>query len=76
MDQNFNEEKYKENIIEITLEEWNKINEAEDTLLIDIRDGVSYQHGYITGAVNIPREELLNNLDTLPDNKKIILYTQ
>ncbi len=74
MDQNFNEEKYKENIIEITLEEWNKINEAEDTLLIDIRDGVSYQHGYITGAVNIPREELLNNLDTLPDNKKIILY--
>ena len=74
MDQNFNEEKYKENIIEITLEEWNKINEAEDTLLIDIRDVVSYQHGYITGAVNIPREELLNNLHTLPYNKKIILY--
>ncbi|MDD2969912.1 MAG: rhodanese-like domain-containing protein, partial [Lachnospiraceae bacterium] len=89
MNQNFKEEKNEDNItdsitdniadsiagsmIEITLEQWNALRET-DTLLIDIRDSVSYQHGFITGAVNISREELLANPDTLPRDKKIILY--
>lgn len=85
MNQNFKEEKNEDNIkasiadsiadsmIEITLEQWDALKET-DILLIDIRDSVSYQHGFITGAINIPREELLANPDILSHDKKIILY--
>lgn len=47
---------------------------AQEYLLVDIRDEVSYNHGYITGAVNMSTEELTQNTGTLPRDKKIILY--
>ena len=34
------------------------INASGDTLIIDIRDELSFEYGHIDGAVNIPAEKL------------------
>lgn len=67
---------------EMSVEQLNGL--AADTyLLIDIRDEIAYNHGYITGAIHIEKAELENcikdisNLEkclNLPKDKKLILY--
>ncbi len=46
----------------------------DEFILVDIRNKTSYQNGYIPGAVNIPAEQLEENIEKLPKDKKIILY--
>ena len=58
---------------EITIEQWKKLS-SEEYLLIDVRDSISYNHGYIPGAINIEKDQLEEKLETLPKNKKLILY--
>lgn len=58
---------------EITVEQMKTISDQE-YLLVDIRDEISYNHGYILGAVNMSTEELAQDADRLPRDKKIILY--
>lgn len=58
---------------EISIEQLNNMP-VRDYLLVDVRDEVSYQHGFIPGAIHISMEELEKNKILLPDNKKIILY--
>ena len=51
------------------------INLSKDEfILVDIRSVASYQNGYIPGAINIPAEQLEENIEDLPKDKKIILY--
>jgi tRNA(Ile)-lysidine synthase TilS/MesJ len=47
---------------------------SEEYLLIDIRNNISYQHGFIPGAVNIEADKLEDSLDELPYDKKLIIY--
>ena len=46
---------------------------AGDSLLIDIRSKEDYDKGHLKGAVNIPFVEVVNYLDQLPRDKRIIV---
>lgn len=48
--------------------------QMEEYLLVDIRDKTSLGYGMIPGAISIFQEELIERLDELPKDKKIILY--
>ena len=58
----------------ITPEELNK-EDLRDFYLLDIRHKEDYEEGHISGAKNIFWKDLLKeeNLENLPNNKKIIL---
>ncbi len=58
---------------EITVQQLKALS-SQEYLLVDIRDEVSYNHGYIPGAVNMSTEELTQNMEKLPGNQKIIIY--
>ncbi len=45
-----------------------------DTILLDIRNPNELQDGVIKGSLNIPADQLDQNLDKLPKDKKIIAY--
>ena len=47
------------------------INTSGDTLIIDIRDELSFEYGHIDGAVNIPAEKL--DKSDLPKDKKLLI---
>lgn len=53
------------------------IESRQDFLLIDIRDGASYQAGHIKDAVNTPLAALTtaDSIKKLPDDKKIVVYS-
>lgn len=57
----------------ITVEEMKAMPENE-YILLDIRSSISYQHGYIPGAINIELESLEERMDELPRDRKIIVY--
>ncbi len=58
---------------EITVQHLKTLSEQE-YLLVDIRDEISYNHGYIPGAVNMSKDELIQASEKLPADRKIILY--
>lgn len=47
------------------------INASGNTLIIDIRDELSFEYGHIDGAVNIPAERL--DKSDLPKDKKLLI---
>jgi len=55
---------------------WDELNKIDRKkyILIDVRTAKEYNQGTIEGAVNIYVDELRNNLDKIPINKKIILF--
>ena len=55
---------------------WDKIGkiDKEKTILLDVRHPSEFKQGTIEGAINIPVDELRDNLDKIPKNKKIILF--
>lgn len=57
----------------ITVEQMKAMPE-EEYILVDIRSNVSYQHGFIPGAINIEAESLEDRLAELPHDKKLIVY--
>lgn len=59
--------------MEISVEQMKRLS-PEEYLLIDIRNEISYRHGFIPGAINMEENQLEENLEKLPQNKKIILY--
>lgn len=61
------------NQTEITLEQM-KAMRQDGYLLIDIRKPESYHHGFIPGAVNLPKAQLEKNFHDLPQDKLLILY--
>lgn len=46
------------------------INTSGNTLIIDIRDELSFEYGHIDGAVNIPAEKL--DKSDLPKTKSFL----
>lgn len=50
------------------------LREQKPLFLVDLRDEVDFAQGHISGAVNIPAEELPNRVQELPTNRLIVLY--
>lgn len=58
---------------EITLAQLKELS-AEEYILIDVRDEIAYNHGFIPGAINIELCKLTDKIGEYPKDKKIILY--
>jgi len=48
--------------------------DLSDTMLIDVRTRDEFSFGSISGAVNIPLDELREHLSEIPMNKEVILF--
>lgn len=59
--------------IDISLEEMKQLS-PEEYVLIDVRDQTAYNHGFIPGAINMEQDALIKEDDSLPKDKKLILY--
>ena len=46
--------------------------EADEILIVDIRDEVSYSYGHVLGAINVPKELVADY--NFPTNKQIVVY--
>jgi rhodanese-related sulfurtransferase len=65
-----------ENLNGVSPADFSALIEANpDAALVDVRTTGEFADGFIAGAVNIPLNELTQNLDLLPDlNQKILVY--
>jgi rhodanese-related sulfurtransferase/predicted transcriptional regulator len=45
-----------------------------EVILLDVRPRVEYRAGHLPGAISIPLDELEDQVEKLPRNKKIIVY--
>ena len=68
-----------ENIIEKRLKvvAWDKVSQIEDNdVLIDVRTLDEFNNGHIPGAINMPIDDLRDNLKMLDINKTLYIYCQ
>lgn len=49
-------------------------NPEDEIMLIDVRPYNQFTQGHLPNAVNLPMEAIRSNLDSVPHNKKVILY--
>ena len=68
------------NIIEglVDVVYWNEIDKIVENggLLIDVRESIERDMGYIKGSINIPLGEIRNRLDEIPKNKEVYITCQ
>lgn len=68
------------NIIEglVDIVYWDEIDKIVENggLLIDVRESIERDMGYIKGSVNIPLGEIRNRLDEIPKNKEVYITCQ
>ena len=62
-----------EELRDITIEQLHQMG-TEEFVLVDIRDEEAYRHGFIPGAIHICEKDMDKQLDSLPQDRKIILY--
>ncbi len=55
----------------VTVDQLNKMN-ADEYMIIDIRDETAFEYGHIDGSVNIPQDKI--SASDLPTEKKLIIY--
>ncbi len=58
----------------VSLAEAKAAYDAKTAVFLDARDPGSYQQSHISGAINIPEEELASRLNELKKNDWIITY--
>ena len=58
----------------VHLDELEAMIRNENVLLMDVRPSVEFEFGHITGAISIPMNELLTQLQDLSKDKEIIAY--
>lgn len=58
----------------ITWEQVSKYIYNSDTLLVDLRDKEEYAKGHISGAWNIPYEELSRYISKMSSYQKVVFY--
>lgn len=58
----------------ISAKELNMYMQSFSYILIDLRDYADYIRGHIPKAVNIPYDDLMDNINQLDKGKKYILY--
>jgi len=68
------------NIIEglVDIVYWDEIDKIVENggLLIDVRESIERDMGYIKGSINIPLGEIRNRLDKIPKNKEVYITCQ
>lgn len=64
------------NLLEHDIEFWyaEEFESLQEALLIDVRSEKEFNTWHIDGAINIPLSSLRSRLDSLPRNRKILLY--
>jgi rhodanese-related sulfurtransferase len=45
-----------------------------DVVVIDVRPAIEYEHGHLPDAISLPLEELIDRLDELPRDRRIVAY--
>ena len=53
---------------------WEKVLKLEEAFILDVRTEEEYKYGHIENAMHIPVDELRENLNKLPTDKKIYVY--
>ncbi|MCT4688971.1 DsrE/DsrF/DrsH-like family protein [Vallitalea sp.] len=55
---------------------WDEIDneDKQNSIILDVRDDIELELGYIKGAKNIPVNSLRNRIDELDKNKEILVY--
>jgi len=55
---------------------WNEMKDLdrEKIIILDVREAVEREMGYIEGSINIPLDELRDRMDELDKDKTIIVY--
>ncbi|MGF1692987.1 FAD-dependent oxidoreductase [Photobacterium kagoshimensis] len=49
---------------------------TDNQVLLDVRNPAELENGYITGALNIPVDQLRQRMHELPKDKEIVIYCQ
>ncbi|REE91510.1 rhodanese-related sulfurtransferase [Paenibacillus taihuensis] len=52
----------------------NELKSNQKKILIDVREPMELQQGYIPGAINIPLSQMKKRLSEIPKDRKIFLY--
>ncbi|SMC28224.1 NADPH-dependent 2,4-dienoyl-CoA reductase, sulfur reductase [Clostridium acidisoli DSM 12555] len=52
------------------------IYDMTDVILVDVRSEIEFANGHLEGAMNLPVDNLRENLSSLDKNKEIIVYCQ
>ena len=67
---------YAANIEHINQQELIKLQEDENTLLLDVRTAREYRRGHIPNAVNITHSDIINNPELLKqfEGKNVVMY--
>ncbi|WKV07831.1 CoA-disulfide reductase [Thermoanaerobacterium sp. CMT5567-10] len=63
---------------DISVFHWDEIEniDVSKSIILDVRTDMEYQLGNIKGSINIPVDELRENLDKIPKDKNIYVYCQ
>ena len=59
----------------INKEHFTKIKDAENTMVVDIRSPVEFRNGNISGSVNLPFKNFINELGRIDKSKRIVIYS-
>ena len=58
----------------VTVAELQKMLEAGEAVVVDVRSKASYDGGHIRGSLSIPRDQLVARVGELPKDKLIVFY--
>ena len=56
----------------ISLEEAYKLYEQGDSTVVDVRQLDEWNAGHVTGAIHIPVEDIISQVDTLPSDSNLL----
>jgi rhodanese-related sulfurtransferase len=58
----------------VSLDELESMVQNKNILLMDVRPGIEFEFGHITGAISVPMNELMEKLKDVTKDKEIIAY--
>ena len=61
------------NVPRITIDEIKKLMAANQVVLIDVRDPMSFAEGHMPGAVNVPFDHLPNHVEAWKKEKRLLV---
>jgi len=62
------------NVVRISIQDARAAAETQNALILDVRDAGTYGSSHISGAVNIPLDQLASRMNELPKDRWIITY--
>jgi len=61
-------------VVRVTLDDAKKAYDAKSAVFVDVRDAASYAESHISGAINIPLDQIKSRLAELDPQSWIITY--